>query len=91
MLEFEWDSKKAATHVRKHRVTFAEAATVFGNPLAVTFPDPDHWDDEDREITIGHSARRRVLIVSYTERDDRVRIISARRATKTERDLYETR
>lgn len=63
---------------------------MFGDPLAVTFPAPDHSDDEDREITIGYSPRRRVLIVAHTGGEDRVRIISARRATKSERNLYGT-
>jgi uncharacterized DUF497 family protein len=91
MLDFEWDSENAAGNVRKHGVSFAEAATVFGDPRAITFPDPDHSDDEEREITVGWSARNRMLIASHTERDGRVRIISARRVTKAERDLYETR
>src|SRR5687767_11016757 len=61
MLDSEWDSKKAAGNVRKHSVSFPEAATVFGDPRAITFPDPDHSDDEDREITIGSSEKSRVL------------------------------
>lgn len=89
MLEFEWIRRRRPPTFAS-RVTFAEAATVFGDPLAVTFPDPDHSDDEDREITIGYSPRRRVLIVAHTGGEDRVRIISARRATKTERNLYGT-
>lgn len=91
MLDFEWDAKKAAGNIRKHGVSFAEAATVFRNPRAITFPDPDHSDDEEREITVGSSMRNRMLIVSHTERGDRVRIISTRRATKTEREVYEAR
>ncbi len=87
MLDFEWDSKKAAGNVRKHGVAFAEAATVFGDRLAITFPDPDHSDDEEREITIGYSGKSRILIVSHTERGERIRIISARRAVKAERNL----
>jgi len=88
-MEFEWDEDKAAKNRRKHKVAFAEAATVFGDPLAVTFPDPDHSVEEDRFLTIGTSDRNRVLIVSHTDREDRVRIISARKATPQERRTYE--
>jgi uncharacterized DUF497 family protein len=88
---YEWDPKKAAENLRKHKVSFAEAASVFLDPLALTFCDPDHSDEEDREITIGSSSRQRVLFVSHCERDDRVRIISARRATTKERLQYEQR
>ncbi len=88
-MEFEWDEAKAEANVRKHGVSFAEAATVFGDPLAVTFFDPDHSDDEDRFLTIGLSIDGRALILSHTDRGDRVRIISARVATKSERKGYE--
>jgi uncharacterized DUF497 family protein len=91
MLKFVWDSAKAASNLRKHRVSFAEASTVFGDPLAITFADPDHSDDEEREITIGTSIRNRLLIVSHLSRDDEIRIISARRLTASERGLYEIR
>ncbi len=74
---------------KKHRVSFEEAVTVFANPLAAIFPDPDHSQDEVREIIIGHSDRNRVLIVSFTERSAAVRIISARVATSRERKDYE--
>ena len=82
---FEWDLKKAAANLRKHKVSFAEAASVFLDPLARTFSDPDHSDEEDREITLGSSSKQRVLFVSHCERSDRVRIISARMATRKER------
>ncbi len=88
-MDFEWDPDKAARNLAKHGVTFAEAGTVFGDPLAVTFADPDHSGVEDRYLTFGHSAAGHLLIVSHTDRDDRTRIISARRATRKERKLYE--
>ena len=89
MLEFEWDPGKAESNVSKHRVTFEEAATVLGDPLSMTVYDPDHSQDEDRYITMGTSSGGRLLIVSHTDRDDRIRIISARQATTRERKAYE--
>jgi uncharacterized DUF497 family protein len=88
-MEFEWDDDKAARNLDKHRVEFGEASTVFSDPLSMTFPDPDHSIDEDRYIIIGTSDRGRVLIVSHTDREDRIRIISARKATRHERKAYE--
>lgn len=88
-MTYEWDSRKAKENLRKHRVSFEEAATVFLDPLALTFPDPDHSDEEDREITIGVTARHRVVFVSHSQRGDRIRIISARKATRKERKQYE--
>lgn len=88
-MEFEWDGDKAASNIAKHGVSFHDAAAVFGDPLSITYYDPDHSDDEDRYITIGHSADGQILIVSHTDRDDRIRIISARRATRKERKSYE--
>jgi len=89
-LRFEWDSKKAASNVTKHGVTFDEATTVFADPLAVIFDDEDHSQDELREIAIGHSILGQLLLVSFTERDKMlVRIISARKATRRERKDYE--
>ena len=88
-MTYEWDPAKAAANVRKHRVSFEEAASVFLHPVALTFPDPDHSKDEDRAITIGRSARQRVLFVAHTEREDRIRIISARVATQREQRQYE--
>ncbi len=88
-MEFEWDDAKAAANQRKHGVTFAEAATAFADPVAAIFPDPDHSDDEEREILIGYSERSRLLIVSFTERPPNIRIISARVATPSERQRHE--
>lgn len=86
---YEWDEAKAALNFGKHGVTFNEASTVFDNPQADVTYDPDHSQDEDRYLIIGHSARGRVLIVSHTERDELTRIISARTATRRERRSYE--
>ena len=88
-MDFEWNSHKAEINLGKHGVSFPEAGTVFGDDLAVTVPDPDHSDDEERFITIGWSNRRRLLMVSHIDRDDRIRIISARELTRTERKAYE--
>ncbi len=88
---FEWDPAKARANLRKHRVSFEEAASVFEDSLAEIFDDPDHSNGEHREIIVGHSVLARLLVVSFTEREpDRVRIISARRANRRERDQYET-
>ena len=89
MLEFEWDPDKAASNAAKHAVSFEEAATVFGDPLSLTVYDPDHSQDEDRYITMGSSVDNRLLLVSHTDREDRIRIISARLATRRERKAYE--
>ena len=88
-LVFEWDPIKAGANARKHKVSLKEAATVFDDPLSSTFSDPDHSVEEDRFITIGESSGGRLLIVSHTERGDRIRIISARAATSSERQAYE--
>lgn len=88
-MDFEWDDTKAQTNEIKHGVSFAEAMTVFGDPLALTGYDPGHSDDEDRFITMGASLAGRLLIVSHTERGDKIRIISAREATRHERKDYE--
>ena len=88
-MDFEWDPRKAEINLRKHGVSFTEAGTVFGDNLAITVPDPDHSNDEDRYITIGWSNRRRLLMVSHTDRGDQIRIISARELTKAERKEYE--
>jgi uncharacterized DUF497 family protein len=89
MIEFEWDTRKAENNLKKHGVSFTEAGTVFGDELAITVSDPDHSEEEDRLITIGWSDRRRLLIVSHTDRADKIRIISARELTKAERREYE--
>jgi uncharacterized protein len=87
---FEWDSRKARSNIRKHGVTFIEAASVFADPLARIFDDPDHSAEESREIIIGRSATGKLLLVCYSEAlEDQVRIISARRATKREQQDYE--
>jgi uncharacterized protein len=88
-LEFEWDPAKADANVKKHRVSFDEALTVFADPLARIFDDPEHSAEAAREIIIGHSTKQRLLLVSFAERASRVRIISARRATRRERQDYE--
>lgn len=84
-MEFEWDPDKAAGNLAKHAVSFSEAATVFGDPLAMTYFDPDHSEEEDRFLTFGHSSSGRLLVVSHTDRDGRTRIISAREATRVKR------
>lgn len=86
---FEWQASKGEANFRKHGVGFEEALTVFADPLARIFDDPDHSDDESREIIVGRSTRQRLLIVSFAERGRNVRIISARRATRRERHDYE--
>jgi hypothetical protein len=86
---FEWDPQKAALNLRKHRVSFQEAATVFSDPLSVTIPDPDHSADENRYLIIGQSHGLRLLIVAHAEQGERIRIISARKLTPTEREAYE--
>jgi len=86
---FEWDPRKAAENTRRHKVTFQEAASVFFDPLAVEFPDPDHSAQEDRYIAIGMSSARRLLLVPHAHRGGRIRIISARRTTRVERIHYE--
>ena len=88
-MDFEWDPDKAEVNERKHGVTFAEAMSVFGDTLSVTAYDPKHADDEDRFLTMGRSVDGRLLIVSHTDRDESIRIISARVATRRERKDYE--
>jgi hypothetical protein len=88
-MKFEWDKKKAAANERKHRVSFHEASTVFGDPLAITFDDPDHSLNEKRYLTFGLSVSRRLLVVAHTPRGDRTRIVNARPATRYERKIYE--
>ncbi len=87
---FEWDPKKAEQNLKKHEIDFVEAATVFSDPLSVTYSDPDHSITETRYIIIGMSRRSRLLIVAHTDRDGRTRIISARETTRHERKLYES-
>lgn len=86
---FEWDASKAISNRKKHGVSFEQAVAVFRDPLALTFEDPDHSEDENREITIGHTEDTVLVLVSHTERKGRIRIISARKATRQERKQYE--
>ena len=88
-LLFEWDADKAFANERKHGVSFEEASTVFQDPLASTIYDPDHSVDEDRYLSLGQSGKNRLLVVSFTDRDDSIRIISARAASRRERKKYE--
>jgi uncharacterized DUF497 family protein len=86
---FEWDPANARHNLAKHGVDFTEAATVFGDPLSRTIPDPDHAVEEQRFVTMGMSYRQRLVVVAHTDTEERVRIISARRATHAERNQYE--
>lgn len=88
-MDFEWDEDKAQINEAKHGVSFAEASTVFGDSLAVTFDDPLHSEVEDRFLTIGMSVTGRILIVSHTYRESVTRVISARVASRGERKGYE--
>ena len=88
-MKFERDSQKAKANILKHKVTFDEAAIALSDPMAATGIDPDHWIDEFRHITFGVSNRGRLLVISHTERGEAIRIISARRAAKGERKIYE--
>jgi len=88
-LQFAWDDDKAASNLEKHGVSFEEAATVFRDPFALIFDDEAHSIEEQREILIGHSTRTRLLLVCFTERGDKLRIFSARPATRKERQDYE--
>ncbi len=87
-MEFEWDADKAASNLKKHGVSFAEAMSVFGDPLEITITDPDHSESEYRFLSVGLSESRRLLVVAYTEREGRTRIISAREAKPKERRDY---
>jgi uncharacterized DUF497 family protein len=88
-MRFEWDPQKAERNLKRRRISFAEASTVFYDPLAKTIADPDHSATEHRELTIGQSHTGRLLIVKPTQRQDRIRIISARLPTRRERRQYE--
>jgi len=89
MLLFEWDSTKATKNIKIHGVSFDEASTAFKDTLSLTIYDPLHSDEEDRQILIGNSYKNRLLVVVHTERGDKIRIISARKATKNEKKQYE--
>ena len=88
-IRFEWDSRKSLSNKKKHGITFETASTVFGDPLSVTIQDPAHSSGENRFITIGTSMDNRLLVVVHTDRDDTIRIISARRTTRNEKRQYE--
>jgi uncharacterized DUF497 family protein len=88
-LKFEWDEDKAQENFNKHGVRFEEGKTIFGDPFLWTFPDPAHSDFEQRYLDIGYSSKGRILVVSHTERDRNIRLISCRKATATERRAYE--
>jgi uncharacterized DUF497 family protein len=88
-VRFEWNRDKAASNLAKHGVSFDEAVTVFYEPLAATFEDPDHSQGERRLITVGYSSRHRLLVVCHSDRRGSVRLISARRATRRERNRHE--
>jgi hypothetical protein len=90
MLIFEWDPQKAESNIEKHGVSFEEASTVFRDPLSLTIDDPLHSTGEVRMIQIGISHKNRLLVVVHTERENNIRIISARKATKKERNNYES-
>ncbi len=88
-LVFEWDPEKATANLAKHRVSFEDAATTFGDPLSITVPDPDHSVGEHRFVIVGRTHSGRMVVVAHTERNDHIRIISARLATRRERKAYE--
>jgi uncharacterized protein len=89
-MQFDWNEKKAKLNLKKHGITFDEAQTVFNDPLYIDFYDPDHSLNEARYLIMGISKHNRLLIVSYTETNNTIRLISAREATRTERTAYET-
>jgi len=88
-LEFEWDPEKAEANRKKHRVTFEEASTVFADPLSLTIADPDHSEREERMLLLGTTRSGRLLVISHPYHDRRIRLISAREATRRERRDYE--
>ena len=90
-LDFEWDEDKAAANLKKHKISFEEAKTVFADSFSITLDDPVHSLDEPRFVDIGESADGEILVVSYAERKQKIRLISCRKATKAERKVYEER
>jgi len=88
-MNFKWDLRKARLNLRKHKISFEEATTAFSDPMAATGLDPDHSASEERYVTFGVSERGRLLVVAHTEEGETIRIISARVASKGERDIYE--
>jgi uncharacterized protein len=89
-VEFEWYRRKAALNAKKHGVSFTEAATIFSDPFELTIPDPDHSEIEARFLSVGISSTNRIIVVAYTEREERIRIISAREAAPKEIREYAT-
>ena len=90
-LKFEWDKRKAVLNIKKHGVSFENAATAFGDPLSVTIHDPKHSDDEDRFLLLGETQDKKLVVVAHTDRKDTIRLINARPATRQERKDYEKR
>ena len=88
-MNFSWDKAKSLKNEKKHGVTFHEAATVFDDPLAITFNDPEHSEGEYRFLTFGRSRFQRLLAVAHSDSDDEVRIISSRKMTRLEKNIYE--
>jgi len=88
-LKFEWDRRKAVLNIKKHGVSFEDAATAFGDPLSVTIHDPKHSDDEDRFLLLGETKDKKFVVVAHTDRKDTIRLINARPATRQEREDYE--
>jgi uncharacterized DUF497 family protein len=88
-MKFQWDEHKASSNMNKHGVSFHEATTIFGDPLALTFPDPAHSNAEERFLTFGRASNGRHIVVSHTDREDNIRLISAREMTRKERLDYE--
>jgi uncharacterized DUF497 family protein len=88
-MEFEWDEDKAVRNEAKHRISFAEASTAFGDPLSLTIPDPDHSVEENRLLLLGQTYLGKLVVVSHVERGETIRLISARLATRHERRTYE--
>lgn len=88
-LNFDWDEDKAKANFKKHKISFEKAKTVFSDPFLQTFPDEEHSDEEERFVNVGCSAEGKILVVIHTERDGKIRIISCRKATVSEREFYE--
>lgn len=88
-LRFSWDPRKADANVRKHGVDLPDATTAFADPLSITIPDPDHSAREERYLLVGITATRRLVVVAHSEHGDEIRLISARAATRHEREIYE--
>ena len=90
-VEFEWDDEKSVSNFQKHSVSFEEGATIFNDPEIATIFDPDHSEDEERYVSIGISIQGNLLVIVHTERKERIRVISCRKATKAERKAYENK